>query len=461
MTKEITRAMTELLQGKEVVVDTSSLLLAGTNLISALPACHLVIPSIVIKELEEKRSHGTVGFLAREWLRLLEDLRVEHQQKLSSGVPCPKYSHVLIRIEPNHSNQGALPKHLQDNSHDSTVLAVAKNLISDGCERDVVLLSNDAPMRLHATLDLKLEAIEFSSALLQDAQPFNGVYEVTIPDDEFVNSDAVDVEGGEPIEDVIASKLPEDAAANALVQVKVEGSSRTYASLIWSGGRLSEVKRRQKSFGVVPRTLEQDVAVNYLRRPADELPIVSLGGGAGTGKTLLSVAVGLEALEQKEYQKMVVFRSLHEMGRGQELGFLPGDLKEKMEAWAGAIYDALDYIAGIKGTPSKVLCEHIEVSPITYLRGRSLSNSYIILEEAQNFSRNEILHILSRAGEGTKLVLTSDANQVDNKFLQAGNKADIWSVVDSLRNEDIFAHVTLTKTERSRVAAITSRLLAN
>lgn len=459
MTKEITSTMTELLEGKEVVADTSSLLLGGTNLISVLPSCRLVIPAIVVKELEDKRSHSTVGFLAREWLRLLEELRVKHQQELSLGVTVPKHHHVIIRVEPNHSMQKTLPVHLQDGSHDSTVLAVAKNLADEG-PREVVILSNDAPMRLHATLDLKMQAIEFNATLLQDAQPFSGFENVTVPNEEFLNSDEVRPEDGEPLESVVARLLPKNMPANAVVQVSAEDSDRPFKNLFWHEGGFTEVKRKQRAFGITARTLEQDIALAYLKESADTLPIVSLGGGAGTGKTLMSVAVGLEALERGDYQKMVVFRSLHEMGQGQEIGFLPGDLKEKMEAWAGAICDALDYLAGVKNVPAKALREKIEVSPITYLRGRSLSNSYIILEEAQNFSRSEILHILSRAGEGTKMVLTSDPNQVDNKFLQAGNRADIWSVVDNLKVEEVFAHVTLTKTERSRVAAITSRLLA-
>lgn len=162
------------------------------------------------------------------------------------------------------------------------------------------------------------------------------------------------------------------------------------------------------------------------------------------------------------------------MGQGQEMGFLPGNVDEKMAAWAGAILDALDVIAGANKTirrksgghadtalqeEAKRLREMIEISPITYLRGRSLANTYIVLEEAQNFSRNEILNILSRVGEGSKVVLTFDAAQVDNKFLQTGPKSDIWSVIDDLKNSDLFAHITLLKTERSRVAELASTIL--
>lgn len=462
MVNNLAEEFGQLLEGRVVVVDTSSLLLAGTNLLAILPKCKLVIPSIVVSELEDKRAHTTVGFLAREWLRLLEDLRVEHGEALAKGVPAPKHPIVSIKIEPNNTNQKLLPAHLKNGSHDSTILAVAKNL--DEVTRKVTLLSNDAPMRLKATLDLSLEAVEFNAAKAAAVKPFDGRFTVELTDEEYVASDVVSIEdGATPFETVVSNNLPKGLPSRALISVQVGDAEKSISELVYHDGELVPLNRKSKAQGVVARTIEQDVAVDYLRMSPDQLPIVSLGGGAGTGKTLLSVAVGLDELEKNNYQKIVVFRSLHEMGRGQELGFLPGDLKDKMEVWAGAIYDALDFIAGsCKGSlDAKALKNKIEISPITYLRGRSLSNSYIILEEAQNFSRSEILNIMSRAGEGTKLVLTSDPNQVDNKFLQSGPNADIWSVIDSLKHEDLFAHITLTRTERSRVAAVTSRLLAS
>ncbi len=462
-------AFDELLREKEVIVDTSSLLLAGVNLLTFLPKCHLVIPAIVVKELEEKRSHPTLGYPSREWLRLLEELRVEFGVQLSKGVPLNTYPQVTLRIEPNHSNQSSLPLHLRDGSNDSTILAVAANLSFDG--GTVLVLSNDVPMRLHATLDLGLEASEFNASLIISAKPFDGCQEVTLPPAVFASTSAVKVKGGRPLVDVVSRALPQ-LPSHALVSVNVEGvkgNPKAHVSeFLYTAGNLSPVKRKQRVYGLTARTLEQDVALHYLLTPPEELPIVSLGGSAGTGKTLLSVAAGLQELKAGHYQKMVVFRSLHEMGTGQELGFLPGDVNEKMAAWAGAVYDALDVLASV-GKPkgqintaeSKRLRELVEVSPITFLRGRSLSNSYIILEEAQNFSRNEILNILSRAGEGTKMVLTGDPDQVDSKYLQSGDKADVWSVIASLKNEDIFAHITLKRTERSRVAEVTSRLLAS
>ena len=203
--------------------------------------------------------------------------------------------------------------------------------------------------------------------------------------------------------------------------------------------------------------------------PASQVPIVSLGGSAGTGKTLVAVATGINELKY-HYDKIIVFRSLHELGQGQEIGFLPGDVNDKMAAWSGAVFDAIDVIASkgrskTQGKPDdnkiKKYKEMVEIAPITFLRGRSLARTFMILEEAQNFSRNEILNILSRAGEGSKVVLTFDAAQVDNRFLQSGKHADIWSVVDSLKDSDLFAHITLKQTERSEVAELAASILEN
>lgn len=462
-------ALSESLKGKYVVTDTSSLLMAGTSMLSIMKGCSLIIPAIVVKELEDKRSHSTLGFLAREWLRLLEDNRVTHGIKLSQGVRLEEYD-VNVQVEPNHSSQTSLPVHLQDGSHDSTVLAVASNFKKEG--KDTVILSNDMPMRLHATLDLNIEAYEFNATQIVGAKAFDGRYTVSLTDEEY--ADAYDNSGNaNNLQKIILSKLPKNYAKTAFIKVVLNDNEHVL-DLILANGRVSNVGHKTKSSGITARTREQDVALDYLKKSPEDLAIVSIGGGAGTGKTLLTIANGLEQLKAGVYQKVIVFRSLHEMGAGQEMGFLPGDVNAKMDAWAGAIYDSLDVLAAkkkplkknagvhaIEGQKkeSESLREAIEISPITYLRGRSLANTYMVLEEAQNFSRSEILNILSRAGEGTKIVLTFDAAQVDNRFLQAGKDADIWSVIDTLKDEDLFAHITLKQTERSKVAELASRIL--
>lgn len=464
------------LNGKIVVADTSSLLMAGTELLEVMEKCTLVIPSIVVKELEGKRLHPTLGVLARQWIRLLEGLRVKEGKTLSSGVVIKGYNGLTIRVEPNHTSQKSLPVHLQDGSNDSTILSVAMNLQDDETKAKsgliVVILSNDTPMRLHATLDLGIEAYEFSAASITGAKPFDGRYTVVIEEEDYADGQSGDMD---KMGNSILDELPSDHANNAVVNVEFPNGDSVDTYRV-QNEQLYPVERKNKASSIVGRTMEQDLAMDYLKLPASEVPIVSLGGSAGTGKTLITMAVALEALKSREYQKIIVFRSLHEMGQGQEMGFLPGDVSEKMEAWAGAVFDALDVIAA-KQKPvkrnsgpeafnkqkehAKKLREMVEIAPITYLRGRSLADTFIVLEEAQNFSRSEILNILSRVGEGSKVVLTFDAAQVDNKFLQIGKNSDIWSVIDSLKEHELFAHITLLKTERSRVAEVVSGILEN
>lgn len=468
------------IEGKTIIVDTSSLLNAGIGLLTTLPKCHFVIPAVVSDEIEANRQKAGVGFLAREWINFLDSLLVEFGEELSTGVYHPEFPDVLISIEPNHSSQKTLPEHLQNGSNDSTVLAVANNLIVDTKNKhntkNVILMSNDTPMRLKATLDLKIKAIDFNASTIIGAKPFDGRYDVEVTAEDLNGkafSDNVKDSLLSHLDKWILEQLPKDVSNHAIVRLTLKDTDKI-AEFVLHNGVIGYAKRKNRVQNIVGRTIEQDIAYDYLLKPAEELPIVSLGGPAGTGKTLVALSAGIEGLRKRQYQKIIAFRSLHEMGQGQEMGFLPGGVDEKMEAWAGAVFDAIDALAQAAkvkkksddphGTAVKTEVENlrgmVEVAPITYLRGRSLANTYIILEEAQNFSRSEILNILSRAGEGSKIVLTWDADQVDNKYIHPGKKADIWSVVETLKSEDLFAHISLKKTERSKVAELASRILA-
>lgn len=477
MNNEVTENFDSRLEGKVVVIDTSSLLMAGTAILNNLRNCEIVIPAVVVQELESKRSHPTLGILARQWINLLEKLRKNHGVELATGVPLDGHDGITVAVEPNHSNQKSLPAHLQTGEADSTVLAIAMNLTSDEkINKPVVLMSNDTPMRLHATLNLQLEAYEFSSAALEKREPHSARISLRVTEEEYAWLNLHD-NGGEyssRLYDMLLDKAEGNLSKNALVDVFIDNDPSPSVTLRLDGKHLSHIERNMGASHIFGRTLEQDTALFYLKESADSLPIVSVLGPAGTGKTLLTVAVAIEAMKTRQYQKIVVFRSLHEMGMGQEMGFLPGDVEDKMGPWSGAIGDALDVIAEQRKPPKKndndaainsrkaiseKMAEMIEVSPITYLRGRSLSKSFIILDEAQNFSRTELLNIISRVGEGSKLVILSDPYQVDNRFLQSGSKADIWSIIHGFKDEDLFAHVTLTKTERSRLAELASKML--
>lgn len=470
---EVKNFLADELRDKTVIADTSALLIRGTDLLRSLPASHLVIPAVVVKELEGKRTSPTVGFLARDWLRLLEALRVQYGTELAKGVAIPEdftTEEIILSIEPNHSSQKVLPPQLQDGSNDSTILAVAAafNKEVEHAER-VELISNDVPMRIHSTLELGIPAHEISSATIEAAKPFSGRVSIEIGDDQvndiFGEKDELNTVKLRPlIEEEIGEKV-----SRAVVDI-VHGGSKLKTVLYSdaSGSIIPLPRENNRAMRISPRTEEQRVAMSYLLKTADELPIVSVAGSAGTGKTLLTIAAGLEGVKKKQYQRVLVFRSLHEMGVGQDMGYLPGGVDEKMAPWSGAVMDSLEVIArGAKknsAPPTKEdiaeLKGDVEVSPISYLRGRSITDTFMVLDEAQNFSRSELLNILSRAGEGTKVVFLFDADQVDNKFLQTGPRADVWSVIDSLKSSELFGHVTLVTTERSAVAELASSLLA-
>lgn len=466
---EVKNLLSDQLKDKTVIADTSALLIRGTDLLRSLPDCNLVVPVVVVKELEGKRTSPTVGFLARDWLRLLETLRVEHGESLVGGVEIPaEYtsSRVVLSIEPNHSNQEVLPRQLQDGSNDSTILAVAANFEAER-EGQVALISNDVPMRIHSTLEIKVPAHEVSSATIDAAKPFSGKVTISVTDDQVDGVFTGDDYRASELKRLIAGEL-EGEVSHALVELR--HNDQLIRTVLYSEvGGIDEIPRSgNRAKGISPKTVEQRIAMNYLLRSVDELPIVSVAGSAGTGKTLLTIAAGLEGVKKGDYQRVLVFRSLHEMGAGQEMGFLPGGVDEKIAPWSGAVMDSLEVIArgAKKGAqkPDKAeidrLKADVEVSPISYLRGRSITDTFMVLDEAQNFSRNELLNIISRAGEGTKVVLLFDSDQVDNRFLQSGPRAEVWSVVDSLKSSDLYAHIGLAKTERSVVAELASSILA-
>lgn len=475
--------VSEFLKEKEVVVDTSVLLDFSPSMLQEFSNCVFVIPAVVIRELEEKRSHSTLGYSARAWLHLIEDTLIsDGKDNLEKGVLIPETDNVYLSIEMNHKNQSTLPLPLQDGSNDSTILAVLKNRSEDEKaksadeRKDVVLLSRDLPMRINAKLHLEKDAYDLST----EVRPFDGVYHVNLSDVEVNMSYDEDASGvvSTEFQTVVLSKLPEGAASSALIVIN-QNKAMTY--LMVNGKILKNlsseayrIKASNNSINIVPRSIEQKALAEYINESSENLPVVSVGGNAGGGKTMIALAASIAQVKNTNtpYRKVLVFRSLHEMGQGQEMGFLPGTIEDKMAPWAGAIDDALESIATISNESKnksiskeniekakEKLYECIEVQPITYLRGRSISNAILIIEEAQNFSSSELLHILSRAGKDSKIILTFDAAQVDNKYLRSGQNADVWKLIDQLKDKGVAAHITLKKTERSKIAEVASAIL--
>src|SRR5699024_5944226 len=356
---------------KMIIVDTSSLLVSGTALLKYLKNCHLVIPAIVISELEDNRNKSEIGWLSRQWLRLLEEFRVKVGEGLHTGVELD--NGITLSVQPNHTSQQSLPTHLRNGKPDSTILAVANNLKKEN-EQDnveVVVLSNDTPLRLHATLDLGMDAFEFSATSIEGVVPFSGLETVIFDSDEYAHTElasqsTVDMTRYEF--DEFLSKFDDALQSEyALITVKLDDETVAHKLVATPVFVVSahEFNNNEKFFGITGRSVEQKTALGYLSENPEYLPIVSLCRSAGTGKTLLSLAVGLNQTRDGVYDKVIVLRSLHEMGEGQELGFLPGTVNDKMSAWSGAISDAMNVVTHFaRSVTVEDLKNHLEVSPI-------------------------------------------------------------------------------------------------
>ncbi len=421
---------------KTYVLDTS-VLLSDPKALFKFKEQEVVIPIIVINELEKKRHDPEIGYYARQALRHLDDLRQEHERL---DFPIQVGEGGILRVELNRIDQSVLPAGFQLGDNDSRILAVAFSLASEGC--NVTVVSKDLPMRVKASA-LGMNAEEYRNDNVVDSG-YTGIAEITLTGDEM--KDLYETE-------VIKHK----DAANLPVNTSLVISSERGSALgrIEKGGRIKMVRGDRDLFGVHGRSAEQRLAIDVLLD--SDIGIVSLGGRAGTGKSALALCAGLEAvLERRQHKKIIVFRPIFAVG-GQELGYLPGGENEKMNPWGQAIFDTLSALV------SKEVIEHIvdrgllEVLPLTHIRGRSLHDAFVIVDEAQSLERNVLLTVLSRIGQNSRVVLTHDVAQRDN--LRVGRHDGIAAVIESLKGHDLFAHLTLTRSERSAIAALVTDLL--
>ncbi|WP_229116424.1 PhoH family protein [Parenemella sanctibonifatiensis] len=422
---------------KTYVLDTS-VLLSDPNALTRFAEHEVVVPIVVITELEAKRHHPDLGYFARSALRLLDDLRIKHG-RLDSPVPVNEMEGSL-HVELNHTDPTILPVGFRLGDNDSRILAVALNFANEG--REVVLVSKDLPMRVKAA-SVGLAAEEYR-AELAITSGWTGMAEID------VTADVVDA-----LYDTQTAEVPgvEDLPCHTGVVVRGGGSSALTRKL--PSGELQLIRADREAFGIHGRSAEQRVALDLLLDP--DVGIVSLGGSAGTGKSALALCAGLEAvMERSQHSKVVVFRPLYAVG-GQELGYLPGSEGEKMAPWAQAVFDTLGSIVHKNVMEEIIARDLIEVLPLTHIRGRSLHDSFVIVDEAQSLERNVLLTVLSRIGQNSKVVLTHDVAQRDN--LRVGRFDGVVAVVEKLKGNPLFGHVTLTRSERSQIAALVTNLL--
>jgi PhoH-like ATPase len=415
------------------VLDTS-VLLADPIALSRFAEHEVIIPITVIGELETKRDHPELGYFARAALRTLDDLRVK-SGRLDKPIGINEEGGTLS-VELNHADTSKLPAgFLRDGSNDSRILAIAKNLMSDG--RQVVLVTKDLPLRVKAS-SVGVEAQEYR-AELASTSGWSGMVE------ESVGSTVIDsLYENEKISHEIAKKYP---CHTGVVLHSEKGSA---LARVTPDKHLHLVRGDRSAFGLHGRSAEQRVALDILLDP--EVGIVSLGGRAGTGKSALALSAGLEAvLEKRLHKKVVIFRPLYAVG-GQELGYLPGTENEKMSPWAQAVFDTLGSLVSQQVLDEVVERGLIEVLPLTHIRGRSLHDSFVIVDEAQSLERGVLLTVLSRIGQGSRVILTHDIAQRDN--LRVGRHDGVVAVVESLKGHPLFAHITLTRSERSQIAAL-------
>lgn len=419
------------------VLDTS-VLLSDPHALLRFDEHEIVVPVVVITELEGKRHHPELGYFARTALRLMDELRIQHG-RLDAPLPVGEKGGT-IRVELNHTDPESLPAGFRLGDNDSRILAVACNFKSEG--KDVTLVSKDLPMRVKASA-CGLVAEEYRAELALESG-WTGMDELEVP-----TSD-VDALYDEGVLDIPEGR--EFPIHTGLVLLSERGSA---LGRVMPDKRIRLVRGDREAFGIRGRSAEQRVALDLLLDP--DVGIVSLGGRAGTGKSALALCAGLESvMERRQHKKVVVFRPLFAVG-GQELGYLPGSESEKMQPWAQAVHDTLGAL-----TSSDVIDEvldrgMLEVLPLTHIRGRSLHDAFVIVDEAQSLERNVLLTVLSRIGANSRVVLTHDVAQRDN--LRVGRHDGVVAVVEKLKGHPLFAHVTLTRSERSPIAALVTEML--
>jgi PhoH-like ATPase len=419
----------------------------------------VVIPLTVVEELDRLKTRpDETGASARRAIRVLEGLR--ERGNLSEGVGLPGGGRLWVEV--NHTGRLSLPEGLAHDSNDNRILATTANLTKElGEERAVLLVSKDASLRIKAEA-LKLAAEEYRHERVAIEEGYLGVSTLEMPagvlDALYANR------GGQitPDRRLWANQFVvlRSGSQSALGQVRttVEAGEPVEVHLTHDA---------PETFGVRARSKEQHFAVHLLRDPA--IPLVSLAGNAGTGKTYLAMAAGLDAtMERTEYDRVLVFRPVVPVGR-QELGFLPGDVDEKISPWMKAIHDTMAQL--FRGTHDADRRESytqdlvqgllddgtVQLEPLTFIRGRTFVRTFAILDEAQNVEYGVLRSLASRLGEGSKLVLCHDTTQVDHPYVDP--ESGVAALIERLKGEPLFGHVALLKGERSPVAELVARKL--
>ena len=438
---------------KKILILDTNVLLHDYGCIYNFEENDVIIPIVVLEELDRfKKGNDLINFHAREFTRELD--RLSGDELLSSNIPLGKGLGNL-HIETAREYSERVTQSFPERTPDHRILSITDQICQDNKDKSVILISKDINLRMKAK-SLGIMAQDYTTDKVADLDDLYRSIEII----EGVNSEVInklyEAHDGLPVEE---SGLQITKGGHQYYIMRNNGSSALahYNPVTKTLNRVL----KQTTFGIDPRNAEQTFAIDALTNP--DIQLVSLTGKAGTGKTLLALAAALQ--QQKRYKQIFLARPIVPLAN-RDMGYLPGDLKEKMDPYMQPLYDNLTVIKHKFSHQSPEFVkindmikeDKLVISPLAYIRGRSLSSIYFIVDEAQNLTPHEVKTIITRAGEGTKLVFTGDIEQIDSPYLDAGSNG-LSYLSDKMKNEDIFAHVNLVKGERSYLAELASKLL--
>jgi PhoH-like ATPase len=435
---------------KHFVLDTN-VLIHDPRALQSFGGDEVVVPIFVLEEIDQfKKESSERGRNAREVARMLDGFRASGA-RLADGAQLPNGGRLRVA-----AGQRSVPTTLRESQiADHLILGVALDVRDSHPKDQTVFVTKDVNLRLRADA-LGLNAVDYDAGRIDIEELYSGMMELTVKG---TDVDTFYAQSALPLPGV-------DVAANQYVLLR-DADSPSHTALgrydAAAGKLVTLRKMRDGVWGIRPRNKEQHCALDLLL--ADDVKLVTLVGKAGTGKTMLAIAAGMQkVVEERTYSRLLVSRPIFPLGR--DVGYLPGDLEEKLNPWMQPIYDNVEFLMGLSKQDAKngrsyrelIDMGFIEIEPLTYIRGRSIPNQFIIVDEAQNLTPHEVKTIITRVGESTKIVLTGDPYQIDNPYVDATSNG-LTSIVQTFKGQSIAGHVTLSKGERSPLAELASNLL--
>jgi len=433
---------------KIYVLDTSVCLTDASSVLS-FANNDIILPLKVLEEIDNhKKRQDSVGSNAREIIRKLDALR--EKGSLYKGVRLGKGKGVIyVKLCRKDDSLDGLNLHIPDNE----IIGVALNQKQDNPKRKVIVVTRDINMRVKCdALGLATEDYQSNHVVKDISYMYTGFMEYLVDEpvlDRLYNEEDVYIEKDE------LALMPNQF----IMLVSNQNEKKTALARFFSYSQpLKRINGKHKSatWGVKPRNKEQMFALDLLKDC--DVPVVTLVGKAGSGKTLLAIAAGLQQImETGKYKRLIISRPIQPMGR--DIGFLPGSIEEKMAPWVAPIQDNLKFLMGNDKETLQMYVSNgtIEVEALTYIRGRSVSNAFIIIDEAQNLTTHELKTIITRVGENTKIVLTGDIEQIDNMYIDETSNG-LTHAVEKFKTYDVAGHITLIKGERSKVATLAAKI---